>query len=138
LVRRIVESQALPLTVRDEGQLRHDVPSSGHGYALYLRANALGRYPDTWSEARDLYLEAVRLNPPYAPAWAGIGRVYRMMAKYAPDEDPQLIKLAEESFRRALAVNPELSLAHYLYAQLELETGRSNSALIRLLDRARE
>jgi len=41
-------------------------------------------------------------------------------------------------FRRALAVNPELSLAHYLYAQLELETGRSNSALIRLLDRARE
>ena len=138
LVRRIVESLALPLTVREAGQLRQDVPSSGHGYTLYLRANALGRYPDTWTQARDLYLEAVRVDPRYAPAWAGLGRIYRMMAKYAPDEDPQLVKLAEESFRRALAVSPELSLAHYLYAQLELETGRSVNALFRLLDRARE
>src|SRR5262245_49448906 len=60
------------------------------------------------------------------------------MAKYAADDDPQLIRLAEESFRRALAINPELSLAHYLYAQLEMETGRSVEAFVRLLDRARE
>lgn len=46
--------------------------------------------------------------------------------------------LAEESFRRALAIDPELSLAHYLYAQLEMETGRSLEAFDRLLGRARE
>src|SRR5262249_18324 len=34
--------------------------------------------------------------------------------------------------------NPELSVAHHLYAQLEMETGRSVEAFVRLLDRARE
>ena len=60
------------------------------------------------------------------------------MAKYAASEEPQLMRLAEESFRRALAINPELSLAHTLYAQLEMETGRSVEAFGRLLDRVRE
>src|SRR5262245_4373296 len=60
------------------------------------------------------------------------------MAKYADDDDPQLRRLAEESFRRALAINTELSLAHYLYAQLEMEIGRPVEAFVRLLDRARE
>ena len=138
LVRRIVESLALPLTVREVRSLEQDVPGSGHAFELYLRANRLGRYPETWPQARDLYLESVRADPGYAPSWARLGRTYRMMAKYAEVVDPQLVGLAEESFRRALAINPELSLAHYLYAQLEMETGRSVEALVRLLDRARE
>jgi tetratricopeptide (TPR) repeat protein len=61
-----------------------------------------------------------------------------MMAKYAATHDPQMQQRAEESFRRALAINPELSLAHHLYAQLEMETGRTLEAFVRLLDRARE
>jgi eukaryotic-like serine/threonine-protein kinase len=138
LVRRIVESLALPLTVREARGLEHDVPGSGHAFELYLRANRLGRYPETWPQARDLYLESVRADPRYAPAWARLGRTYRMMGKYGAEADPQLPRLAEESFRRALAINPELSLAHYLHAQLEMETGRSLEALERLLDRARE
>ena len=60
------------------------------------------------------------------------------MAKYGRDDEQQMTPLAEESFRRALAINPELSVAHYLYAQLEMETGRSLEAFIRLLGRARE
>jgi TolB-like protein len=138
LVRRIVESLALPLTVRETRGLDHDVPGSGHAFELYLRANRLGRYPETWPHARDLYLASVRADPQYAPSWARLGRTYRMMAKYASETDPQLVRLAEESFRRALAINPELSLAHYLYAQLEMENGRSVEAFVRLLDRARE
>ena len=51
------------------------------------------------------------------------------MAKYAAETTRSSMRLAEESFRRALAINPELSLAHYLYAQLEMETGRSLDAL---------
>ena len=49
-----------------------------------------------------------------------------------------MIVRAERSFRRALAINPELSIAHSLYAQLELETNRAKEALVRLLGRARE
>jgi tetratricopeptide (TPR) repeat protein len=83
-------------------------------------------------------LESVRLDPHYAPAWARLGRVYRMMAKYADAHDLQLQRRAEDAFRRALAINPELSVAHCLYAQLEMETGRTREAFVRLLDRARE
>lgn len=137
LVARIVESLALPLTVRERQALRRDVPGSGRAYELYLRASGVGRSPDTWTEARDLYLESLRVDPGYAPAWARLGRVHRLMAKYAADDDPGLTGLAEEAFRRALAINPELSLAHHLYAQLEMETGRSIEAFGRLLDRAR-
>jgi DNA-binding winged helix-turn-helix (wHTH) protein len=138
LVRRIVESLRVPLTVRDTRQLDRDVSGSGEAFQVYLRANGLGRYPKTWPQARDLYLESVRLDPHYAPAWARLGCVYRMMAKYAATHDPQMQQRAEESFRRALAINPELSLAHHLYAQREMETGRTLEAFVRLLDRARE
>jgi TolB-like protein len=138
VVRHIVESLALPLSVRDAHQLDHNVPGSGRAFELYLRGNGLGRYPETWPQARDLYLESIRVDAQYAPAWARLGRVYRLMAKYADTDDPQLLQLSEQSFRRALAINPELSLAHYLYAQLEMETGRSLNAVVRLLDRARE
>jgi DNA-binding winged helix-turn-helix (wHTH) protein len=73
LVRRIVESLALPLTVREARELNGDVPGSGHAFDLYLRGNRLGRYPETWPQARDLYLESVRADPQYAPAWARLG-----------------------------------------------------------------
>jgi TolB-like protein/tetratricopeptide (TPR) repeat protein len=138
LVRRIVESLALPLTVRDTRQLDHDVPESGRAFERYLRANDLGRDPGTWPQARDLYLECLRADPQYAPAWARLGRVYRLLAKYAVSDRRELEQQAEEAFRRALAINPELSLAHSLCAQLEMETGRSVEAFVRLLDRARE
>src|SRR4029077_18463232 len=45
LVRRIVESLARPLTVREARGLDHEMPGSGHAFDLYLRANRLGRYP---------------------------------------------------------------------------------------------
>jgi DNA-binding winged helix-turn-helix (wHTH) protein/TolB-like protein len=138
LVRRIVESLTLPLTVRDTRRIDRDVPGSGQAFEMYLRANSLSRYPDTWPQSRDAYLESVRIDPHYAPAWARLGRVNRLMAKYAEEDDPERRRFAEDAFRRALALNPELSLAHYLYAQLEMETGRSGAAFVRLLDRARE
>jgi tetratricopeptide (TPR) repeat protein len=59
------------------------------------------------------------------------------MAKYSGADDSQMMARAEDAFRRALAINPELSIAHALYAQLEMETGRSLEAFARLLDRVR-
>jgi TolB-like protein/tetratricopeptide (TPR) repeat protein len=137
LVGRIVESLALPLTVRDTRLLTQDVPD-GHAFSLYLRANELARLANTWNDARNIYLQVVRADPDYAPAWARLGRIYRLMAKYAAESDPQLVRMSEESLRRALAINPELSLAHYMYAQLEMETGRCQEALTRLLGRLHE
>jgi hypothetical protein len=43
---------------------------------------------------------------------------------------------AEEAFRRALELNPRLSVAHKFYAHLEAETGQPRAALVRLLGEA--
>jgi predicted Zn-dependent protease len=43
---------------------------------------------------------------------------------------------AEEAFRRALALNPDLPIAHKLYAQFEVDQGRARDAMVRLVGQA--
>ena len=103
-------------------------------YEFYLRANPLGHDLATWEVARDLYLQCVRDDPHYAPAWARLGRVYRVLGKY--QSTAENLSLAESAFNRALALNPELSMADSYYAQLELDLGRAEEAMVRLIRRA--
>jgi serine/threonine protein kinase len=134
VVRHIVESLALPLSGKEDRALTHDVPASAKAYEFYLRANALGHDTATWEVARELYLQCVQDDPRYAPAWARLGRVYRLIGKYHGATDHAA--LAEAAFNRALALNPELSIADNYYAQLELDLGRAEEAMARLIRRA--
>jgi len=136
LTRRIVESLAVPLSARDERALGRDAPTSPRAYELYLRANQLGVESTRWEEARDLYLECLRLDPDFAPAWARLGRVHRVIAQYAEGPDDENYRLAQEAFRRALELSPDLPSAHHLYTNLEVDLGRAQEAMVRLLGRA--
>ncbi len=138
LSHRIVESLELPLTARERQILRHDVPASARAYEFYLRANQIAYEVGHWSTARDLYLQSIDEDPHYAPAWARLGRCYRLLAKWSAEEDLYRANLrsAESGFQRALELNPELPIAHNLYAQLEVELGRATDAMVRLLRRA--
>jgi len=136
LVHRIIESVSPSLTVREQRILKHDVPSTAKAYEFFLRANQLGQRPEHFTLARDLYLRCVEEDSQYAPAWARLGRCYRVIGKYGENPEENL-RLAEAAFRRALELNPELALAHNLYTQLEAERGRAVDAMKRLLERAR-
>ena len=111
------------------------MPESPKAYEFYLRANQLAMDSATWPVARDLYLQCVETAPRYAPAWAKLGRVYRLLAKYALVQSPEVEQKADQAFRRALDLNGELALAHSLYAQFEVESGRPKDAMLRLLGR---
>jgi class 3 adenylate cyclase/TolB-like protein len=139
LTQRIVASIAVPLTARERRILRHDVPATAKAYEYYLRANQIAYQQHNWALARDLYLEALRDDPEYAPAWARLGRCHRLIGKYASDpaERDRELASAEEAFRESLRLNPDLGLAHNLYAQLETERGKPREAMTRLLERAR-
>jgi TolB-like protein len=137
LTNAIVSSLHVPLTDRDHRVLRLDVPANPAAYELYLRANQLVIDPANWSEARSLYDQAVTLDPGYAPAWARLGRVLGLMAKYSGLHAEADSSLAERAFQRALALNPELATAHHFYAYVEAEVGRAPEAMGRLLRRAR-
>ena len=133
LSRRIVDSLALPLQGRaDEAGFRGRAPASPRAYELYLRANHVSREYEHMPVARDLYLQALEEDSAFAPAWARLGRAYRLIGKYIEDADGNRAR-AEEAFRRSLELDPELSLAHKLYAHFEAEWGRAPDAMERLL-----
>jgi TolB-like protein len=140
LVQRIVEALALPLTTREHRLLRHDVSTSPVAYEFYLRGNQLIQQiglssSESFSVARDLYLRCLEEDSGYAPAWARLGRCHRLLAK-AGEEPAKNRARAEASLKRAIELNPGLTLAHKLYAQLETELGHPVDAVARLLRHA--
>jgi DNA-binding winged helix-turn-helix (wHTH) protein/tetratricopeptide (TPR) repeat protein len=137
LTSRIVESLALPLTTREHRMLKRDVPSNARAYELYLRGNQLSADSKQWSLARGVYLKCVDEDPRDAPAWARLGRMYHVIGKYSNSAERESFDRAESAFRRALDLNPDLPIAHKLYAQLEVDLGRAHDAMVRLVERAR-
>jgi DNA-binding winged helix-turn-helix (wHTH) protein/tetratricopeptide (TPR) repeat protein len=133
LCHRIVESLSLPLTNREHRMLKRDVPSSARAYEFFLRGNQLSYDAKQWTAARDLYLRCVEEDPRYAPAWARLGRIHHVIEKYLEATPGENFGRAEVAFKRALELNPDLSLAHKLYAQLEVDLGRAQDAMVRLL-----
>jgi TolB-like protein len=138
LAQSIVESLSLSLTARDHGRINRDVPASQEAYEWYLRANELQLDSKQWRTALELYQRCVDLDPQFAPGWVRLGRCYRLIGKFG-DKAQAAANLAsgEQALKRALAINPDLSLAHHLYAQFEVEAGRAREAMVRLLDRVR-
>jgi eukaryotic-like serine/threonine-protein kinase len=134
IARRVVEALALPLGGAGDSPTP-PAPHNAQAYALYLQANEVGRSYDKLPEARDLYLRSVELDPGFAPAWAQLGRCHRVIGKYIDDSADGTAR-AEEAFRRALELNPRLSVAHKFYANLEADTGHAQSAMLRLLSEA--
>ena len=112
-------------------------PATPGAYVLYLRANQLAYETSQWESARELYEAALREDPRYAPAWARLGRCHRVIAKFAAPaaETLESFSRAEAAFTRALSLDPDLSLAHNLYAQLEVDLGRSEQGMMRLVSR---
>jgi DNA-binding winged helix-turn-helix (wHTH) protein/TolB-like protein len=137
LARRIVDSLSVPLTTHEHRVFKRDVPASARAYECYLRGNQLSYDPKRWALARDLYQCAVEDDPRFAPAWAGLGRMYHVMGKYLESGAGDNFERAEAAFTRALELNPHLAMAHKLYAQLDADRGRATKAMERLLGRAR-
>ena len=118
---------------------RHaDKPASPEAYEYFLRANQMGYNFGKLADARRLYRSAVEEDPEFAPAWARLGRVCRVMAKYGHGEGAPLLEESGNAFRRALELNSDLALTHNLYAYYQIEElGQSVEAMVRLLGQAR-
>ena len=136
LVSQLVAALAPPLA-GERRAMHPDVPGHTGAYELYLRANRLAHRPADYQQALSLYQACVAADPGYAPAWARLGRLYRVLAKYGDAPDLRL-QQAEEALHRALALNPELSIAHTQSASLEVDSGRAVEAMTRLIEHAKQ
>jgi serine/threonine-protein kinase len=127
---RVASAMSLPLAGSGTAP---DAPADPRAYELYLRANELARSYEGVRSARVLYEQCVALDSRFAPAWAQLGRCHRVIGKYIePSADSET--RAEQALRRALSVNPRLTIAHKYFAHLEADTGRTHDALVRLLE----
>ena len=134
IARRVVQALSLPLSGGTATPALGTAPDP-QAYQLYLRANELARTYDGLAGARDLYLRCVELDPGFAPAWAHLGRCYRVIGKYI-DGAPESETRSEDALRRALTLDPRLSVAHKFYANLEADIGQAERAVVRLLGEA--
>jgi len=138
LAKQIVDSLSLSLSSRDQDRISRDTPADAEAYELYLRANQLQLTASKWSEALDLYKRSVDRDAQFAPAWARLGRCYRLIGKFG---DPTTASVnttrGKQAIERALEINGDLSLAHHLYAHVEVEEGHAREAMVRLLNRVR-
>jgi serine/threonine protein kinase/tetratricopeptide (TPR) repeat protein len=136
LVHELVNALAIQLTAREQRLLGRDVPANARAYEFYLRGNELAKDPGGWAVAVDLYQQCVAQDPAYAPAWARLGRVLRLLAKYGDDEQADYRARAEQALNRALTLNTDLSFAHNVLAYMEVDSGRAREAMVRLLQQA--
>jgi TolB-like protein len=134
LARRVVDALSLPLGGKSKSRVV-DAPHNPRAYEFYLRANELARTYAGIERARDLYLRCLELDPAFAPAWAHLGRCHRLIGKYIEGRSDSEAH-AEDAFRRALALDPRLSVAHKFYATLEADMGQAQRGLVRLLGEA--
>jgi TolB-like protein/lipoprotein NlpI len=114
-------------------------PENLDAYDLVLRGRAaLLRWSRSENrEARQLFEQALRLDPNYAAAYAWLGLAYRYMATLGWTEFPdEMLARAEEVARKALSLDPEsiaayqvLSRVHTVRLQYDLALAETDRAL---------
>ena len=111
---KIAESLNLKLTPQEQLAIQKRYTQNPQAYDAYLRGSALVNSFDqreSLEKARKNFEAALRLDPDYAPAIAGLawveGQIYRNL-----EGRPVHLQRAEEYARRALAIDPNLSEAH--------------------------
>lgn len=139
LARQTVDALRLRLTPRDESRLEQERPADGPAYELYLRAIDVGRSVGDGGalrRARELLRECVERDPKFAPGWAQLGRLDRVLGKFGHAGIDESRREAQRAFERALSLAPDSALVHHLYTPFEIEVlGAPARAMQRLLER---
>ena len=76
-----------------------------------------------------LALDATRQEPQCATAWMVLGDLHYRRMLLSPVDDPMGQAEAERHFRKALQFSPDLPQAHFLLAQLKVDSGDHAAAL---------
>lgn len=100
------------------GATARNIATSGEVYALFAEARAKTRQRNGpgWRAALPLLKKAVAIDPNYAPAWAELGMVTRVLGKGSLE---QVRAEASGYARRALELAPNLAHAHAVLGEVQ-------------------
>jgi class 3 adenylate cyclase/TolB-like protein/Tfp pilus assembly protein PilF len=130
---RIASTLGIEL-VKAEGRRVIEAPTADTD-AIDLRARAMSLYyssvtPQHSQEARRYLEESVRRDPQSAEAWGWLGEI--LVAQYLKhwnDVGKEEVREADHAVRMALAIDPNLALAHYADGFLLRTKGEHQAAL---------
>jgi eukaryotic-like serine/threonine-protein kinase len=111
----------MKLTLLGKWMLSYPKTRNGEAYTAYLQGRYSFRRNREMLERAVAYFElAIRLDPRYAPAWAGLGmaRVTQAESGFVPVD--QGIQKATEAVARALALDPDLPDAQIAMGTIKL------------------
>jgi len=114
IAQRVADALDLRLSGRNRRDLTKRYTKSAEAYQLYTQ----GRFQ--WSSFQEAgllssvryYEEALKLDPHYAQAWAGLANSYSVIGIYGPLPRDESFAKAREAALRALALDPDLANAH--------------------------
>ena len=113
----VITGLGLSLTSREERRLLTSSTENVQAYEFYLRGRKLFQ---KWTRqniefARQMFERAIKLDPDFAGAWAGLATAHVHLFSWKGCE-PDLQK-ARDASTRALALDPELAEAHVAAGQ---------------------
>jgi TolB-like protein/Flp pilus assembly protein TadD len=124
----------LRFKVSDAERLRQARPytKSLPAYEAFLRAQSaliVRRQPEN-EEARRLYAQAIKLDPTFARAFAGLALTYAADHRNAwtRDSDAALVK-ASELARTAQQIDPDVAQIYFVLAYVAMERGKFTDAV---------
>lgn len=128
---KVVEGLNVQFSENEFNRIRKNIPVDPLAFDYYLRSIS---YPFT-NEGDQLAIEmlhkSIELDSGYAPAYAQLARRLHRYAIYG-SLNPQVTKQSEEFYLKALSIDNELIYANSNLAQLYVETGRIEQAIMLL------
>ena len=115
---KIAQALNLNLSPQETKAIQQRYTQNPQAYEAYLAGKGLLEVetPERFEAARANFEQALKFDPNYAPAMAGLSHVeslyYRDLAS-----DPSRLQKAEEYARRAVAIDPNLPEAHVALGQ---------------------
>jgi serine/threonine protein kinase/tetratricopeptide (TPR) repeat protein len=104
--------------------------ASPAAYELYLKGlGLLRRYdkPGNLDQALAAFEEAVKTDPRFALAYAGLGEAY--LVRYRTDQNPRWIDQASAACERAVQIDDQLAPVYVTLGRIHNETGKTDLAL---------
>jgi serine/threonine protein kinase len=110
---KIAQALNLHLSPQEQKAIQQRYTQNPQAYEAFLvgRAMLAIETPERLEGARKYFEQAMKFDPNYAPALAGLSDVESLYYRDL-DSDPSHLQRAEEFARRAIAIDPQLAEAH--------------------------
>lgn len=136
--RQIAEQLRLEISEPARRNVEKRPTQSAEAYRLYLQ----GRYEwnkrtgDAFERAIDYFRRAISHDPAYALAWAGLADTYVLQSIYNEKAPNDVLPLAREAARRAIALDDDLAEAHTSLAYFRMNFDADHEAAAEEFERA--